>query len=566
MAKSLEAWKKSVWNQQIDFDNASYDCVDVSKSWIMYLSDKPWQESAGWGNAKDIYYNWYETYLEKVPRGNAPKLGDIVVMNGQVGGGYGHTGVVVGIDGQNITIYQQNTFTQQPVYTGVFNAYVSYITGFLRPNISFTTSDAPLQPYQRIASYAAKYREQPNSGATLLQTFVAGDTYDFKGWVRGENVDGNDIWFVGRHTGGYVWSGAFTDKGTNGLTDLNVAPLQPYQRQVGSSVINYRKEPKIMPDNVIKTFQPGEVLDFDAWTHGASVDGIDVWFRGKYTGGWAHAGGFTNQETSGLTETKIEPVPVPVEPPVSNLNNKVVDISSHNKVADYNKLKNAVRGVVAKAGHVGKSYGGVQPLNSDPTFAAHKAGLGEKLVGAYWYAYPSLDVETEAKAFVETVGVVPHNFTYWLDIETNDGKTDAEVNAWCQTFLKKVDELTNKVCGLYMNRNWYSNKINADTKTARPIWLAHYGTAEMSNPVANQVAHQYTETGSVAGVDGYVDENAVLDAFFLPTVITPAPADPDPVEPPASDPSDPTKNPLWSVFVAIVDFLKSIIDKLSGKK
>ena len=38
MAKSLEAWKKSVFNQKIDFDNASYDCVDVSKSWIMYLS------------------------------------------------------------------------------------------------------------------------------------------------------------------------------------------------------------------------------------------------------------------------------------------------------------------------------------------------------------------------------------------------------------------------------------------------------------------------------------------------------------------------------------------------
>lgn len=539
MAKSLEAWKKSVFNKRIDFDNASYDCVDVSKSWIMYLTDKPWQEAAGWGNAKDIYYNWYGTYLERIPRGNAPKLGDIVVMGAAVGGGYGHTGVVVGIDGQNITIYQQNTFTQQPVYTGVFNAYVSYITGFLRPKVAFTTSDAPLQPYQRIASYAAKYRDAPNSTANLLQTFVGGDTYDFKGWVNGEEVDGNKVWFVGRYTGGYAWSGAFDDKSVNGLADLNAKALEPYQRQVGNSVINYRKEPRIMPDNVIKTFGPGEILDFDAWTKGTPVDGIDIWFRGKYTGGWSHAGGFTNQSTQGLPEVKVDVVPVdpgtPSNPtPSLDLSNKVIDISSHNPVKDYAAIKAAVRGVIAKAGHTGVSYGGIQPLNSDPTFATNKANLGDKLIGAYWYGYASLDAEAEAKAFVQTVGAVPANFVYYLDIEEFDGQNTEQVNAWCKKFMQTVDLLTNKVCGLYLNRNWYTNTITAETKGVRPIWLAHYDTPEMSNPVANQVAHQYTS--SQTNVPGFepneaIDVNAVTDALFIPTVIKPNPAPVDPTTP-----------------------------------
>lgn len=340
MAKSLAAWKNQVYNTTIDLDNQSYDCVDVSKSWIVYLTDVAWQSSAGWGNAKDIYSYWSDTYLERIPRGNAPQLGDIVVMNGTIGGGYGHTGVVVGIDGNNITIYQQNTFTQQPVYTGVYNAYVSYITGFLRPKVAFTIGAvADLLGYQRVASYAAKYRDAPNSTGNLLQTFVGGEVYDFKGFVHGESVDGNDVWFVGRHTGGYVWSGAFNDKDTHDLQDLTpeTTKLESYQRQVGNSVINYRTAPQLMPDNVLKTFQPGEVLDFDAWTHGALVDGTDIWFRGKYSRGWSHAGGFTNQTTDGLAEVTlvVTPVPVVYPEPTTDLNIVAVVNKKHPLTSDY---------------------------------------------------------------------------------------------------------------------------------------------------------------------------------------------------------------------------------------
>lgn len=569
MAKSLDAWKTKVYNNTIDLDNQSFDCVDVSKSWMEYLTDKGWQEVAGWGNAKDIYYYWSKTYLDRIPRGNAPQLGDIVCMDGTVGGGYGHTGVVVGINGSNITIYQQNTFTQQPVYLGTFNAYSSYIIGFMRPNgnAPFTVgAAAPTQGFQRVAAYAAKYRDAANSGATLLQTFVVGETYDFKGFVHGESVDGNDIWFVGRYTGGYTWSGAYTDTGTHDLPDLTPAtkpPLEVFQREVGNSVINYRKTPHVEPDNVIKTFNPGEVLDFDAWTQGDLVDGSNVWFRGKYTGGWSHARGFIDGGTHDLTEVTIVPTPVPVDPSPVDLTKQVLDISSNNKVIDYAKIKLSVRGVIAKAGHTGKSYGGVQPLNSDPSFPTTKTALGDKLSGAYWYAYCSLDPEVEAQAFVTTVGDVGANFTFWLDIEELDSQTDAQVNEWCQKFLNKVDKLTNKVTGIYMNRDWYNSHINSDTKGSRPIWLAHYDTPEMSNPVANQVSHQYTSKGSVAGISGYVDMSYVVDGFFVPTIITP-PVDPtDPDNPPTPDPS---LDPIAGLIQQIIEILKKILSFFSKKK
>jgi len=316
MSKSLEAWKKSVFGKTIDFDNASYDCVDVSKSWIMYLSDKPWQESAGWGNAKDIYFNWYATYLGRIPRGNAPKIGDIVVMNGNIGGGYGHTGVVVGIDGRNITIYQQNTFTQQPVYTGVFDAYANYITGFLRPKVAFTEGTAALEPYQRIpVSVGARYREQPNTSARIIEVFTPPEAVNFKGFVRGESVDGNDIWFVGRFTGGYSHSSGYTDSSTNGLPDLQPAekPLNANQRKVGTDAMNIRSSAKVdtVNNNVIRLIQPGEVITVKGFVVGQNVDGNNRWFvleDGTFT--WS--GGYTNQDVANLSDlTPKPPTPAP---------------------------------------------------------------------------------------------------------------------------------------------------------------------------------------------------------------------------------------------------------------
>jgi hypothetical protein len=319
MSKSLEAWKKSVFGKTIDFDNASYDCVDVSKSWIMYLSDKPWQESAGWGNAKDIYFNWYATYLDRIPRGNAPKLGDIVVMNGNIGGGYGHTGVVVGIDGRNITIYQQNTFTQQPVYTGVFDAYANYITGFLRPKVAFTEGTAALEPYQRIpVSVGARYREQPNTSARIIEVFTPPEAVNFKGFVRGESVDGNDIWFVGRFTGGYSHSSGYTDSSTNGLPDLQPAekPLTANQRKVGTDAMNIRSSAKVdtVNNNVVRLIQPGEVITVKGFVVGQNVDGNNRWFvleDGTFT--WS--GGYTNQDVANLSDLTPKP-PTPTPTPV----------------------------------------------------------------------------------------------------------------------------------------------------------------------------------------------------------------------------------------------------------
>lgn len=87
---------------------------------------------------------------------------------------------------------------------------------------------APLPPNYRVVSAAIlKRRGAPNTAAVTGEPAKAGDRLNMTGWMRGEPVLGNDIWFT-TGDGGWYWSGGFTDAGTHDLPELNpVSATQP---------------------------------------------------------------------------------------------------------------------------------------------------------------------------------------------------------------------------------------------------------------------------------------------------------------------------------------------------
>jgi hypothetical protein len=82
---------------------------------------------------------------------------------------------------------------------------------------------------QRIAGPLGVFRRaEPTQDSEHLQPDLeAGEIGNFVGYVHGEDRGGNDIWFRGI-SGNYFWSGAFTNPGTDGLSDLN-APSVPIE-------------------------------------------------------------------------------------------------------------------------------------------------------------------------------------------------------------------------------------------------------------------------------------------------------------------------------------------------
>lgn len=77
-------------------------------------------------------------------------------------------------------------------------------------------------PTERTAtSQGVRARKAPNTSSEVAQTVEGGKTVEMKGWTRGEAVEpGNDIWFVSRNNGLYLYSGAFTDPNAHDLPEI----------------------------------------------------------------------------------------------------------------------------------------------------------------------------------------------------------------------------------------------------------------------------------------------------------------------------------------------------------
>jgi hypothetical protein len=141
---------------------------------------------------------------------------------------------------------------------------------------------------------------------------LAGEVGNFDGWIRGENVNGIDIWFRGI-SGNWFWGGGFTSQSVDGLTNLNpTSPaLSGNQRRAGALAINRRSAPNTGASKVDPMIDPGTVVTMAGWIKGEAVEGIDTWFKST-DGTWSWAGAFTSADTANLTN--LAPAPTPPTP------------------------------------------------------------------------------------------------------------------------------------------------------------------------------------------------------------------------------------------------------------
>lgn len=83
--------------------------------------------------------------------------------------------------------------------------------------------EPPLAPTQRKvkSNTTSQGRMSPTTASPLVNTLAANQIGNFDGWVNGETISGNKVWFRGAGTQAFYWSGNFTDTGTHNLTNLN---------------------------------------------------------------------------------------------------------------------------------------------------------------------------------------------------------------------------------------------------------------------------------------------------------------------------------------------------------
>ena len=117
-----------------------------------------------------------------------------------------------------------------------------------------------LQPNQRkVGGSAANQRTAPNTAAPITVKLDPGFVFTAKGWVKGESVSGNRIWFVGANSGQFIWSGACVDGSIGNLPDLTKELVE--KAPVAPSPTPVAPQPPTVPVEPSKPVEKGSATD-----------------------------------------------------------------------------------------------------------------------------------------------------------------------------------------------------------------------------------------------------------------------------------------------------------------
>ncbi len=188
---------------------------------------------------------------------------------------------------------------------------------------------------------------------------------------------------------------------------------------------------------------------------------------------------------------------------------KGIDVSNHNGNINFNQVKAAgIEAVYIKATE-GTTY---TDSYLDTNYSnAHYAGLK---TGFYHFLVGTSSPETQATSFYNLIKDKANDLIPMLDVETAfDGLMD-----YVLRFIDKFKELSNMPIGIYTYTGFMSN---LDNRLANyPLWEANYNDDPWnlaSNFFTNRVGHQYTEEGSIGGVNTKCDVNEFNNGVLLKT-------------------------------------------------
>ncbi|MER7077440.1 GH25 family lysozyme [Saccharopolyspora kobensis] len=217
-----------------------------------------------------------------------------------------------------------------------------------------------------------------------------------------------------------------------------------------------------------------------------------------------------------------QPPPPPVEPqaaapePEAPLGPPVegIDVSNHNGPIDWSKVAADGKKFTFVLATDGTSF--TNPRYSEQYHGAKDAGL---IAGAYHFARPSSSsAEEQANRFLDVADYQSDGKTLppVLDLEVDPnsggcyGMSVDQMHQWTKTFNDKVKERTGKEPIIYANPSfWRECMGGTNTFDGHPLWLASYGVDSPSVPngFSNWHFWQYTDEGSVAGINGSTDLN-----------------------------------------------------------
>ncbi len=197
-----------------------------------------------------------------------------------------------------------------------------------------------------------------------------------------------------------------------------------------------------------------------------------------------------------------------------------IDVSKYQGTINWTAVKNSgVKFVIIRCGYRGWGSGVlVRDENFDSYIkGATSAGLD---VGIYIFSQAINEKEAieEASYIVECAKGYNVKLPLFIDIETSGGNGSGRADgisyeqrtvvakAFCQTVKNSGYR-----AGVYANKNYLTNKFDANQLSGYYIWLAHY--VEQTNYNGKYDIWQYSSKGSISGISGNVDVNLAYTLY-----------------------------------------------------
>jgi GH25 family lysozyme M1 (1,4-beta-N-acetylmuramidase) len=186
---------------------------------------------------------------------------------------------------------------------------------------------------------------------------------------------------------------------------------------------------------------------------------------------------------------------------------KAIDVSSHQGVIDWDKVKSAgIELAILRCG-----YGSDKTAQDDTYFeknysACKKAGIK---VGTYLYSYAEniSQAKSEAAHVIRLLKGKKLDFPVYYDLEDADttGKCSKKViGDIAETFESAVSAAGYKV-GIYANKYWFTSILTDKRFDKWDKWVAQYSnTCTYSG---KYTGWQYSSSGKVTGINTAVDMN-----------------------------------------------------------
>jgi GH25 family lysozyme M1 (1,4-beta-N-acetylmuramidase) len=193
-----------------------------------------------------------------------------------------------------------------------------------------------------------------------------------------------------------------------------------------------------------------------------------------------------------------------------------IDVSHWQRNIDWHRVRRAgIDFAIAKATE-GTGY--VDHFYARNAKKARRAGIR---FTAYHFARPqggAQNARKQADFFVKKARLRSTDLVPALDLEQSGGLGPVALQRWVLAFLKRVETRIHAKPMVYTSPGFWTGNM-ANTRSIakagfRVLWVANYGTNRPMVPARRWNGHgwtiwQWTKCGSVAGIDGCVDRNAL---------------------------------------------------------